>query len=547
MSEFAYRLAAVLAQRNDTLFGVPGGGPNLDLVGAASAAGMRFVLTHGETAAGIMASTYGLLTGGPAAVVVTRGPGAASVMNGAAQATLDRFPLVVVTDTVVEAQRATVGHQQIDQRAMMAPVSVTSVTGSSLLSDDELSSVLDRAATWPMGAVHVDYDPAAANPPGPTSSSSVSALAAGWADGAVSDRSLSEAVALVAAAERPVVIVGMEAAVCEQGELPSRPVRDALRALGCPVLTTYQAVGVVDSEGPLSAGLYTSGSLEKELLGNADLVLAVGFDPVEPMPTPWSGPVPVITLSTVTATHQFFGETLDVVGPLASTLAELVAAVTETGWQSSWEPDAASNYRSSCRARLGAERPGGFGPMDLVDAALSSLAALDQPNTVTVDAGAHFLAIMPNVAAAEPFRVLISNGLATMGFSLPAAIAAALARPDEPVLALVGDGGLAMCLAELETVARLDLPVTVVVFNDAALTLIGLKHRPEHGDLSSLSYGAIDFAAVAEASGMAGSVARSADELTDQLADEPGWLKPRLIDARIDPAHYRHIIDVSRG
>ena len=131
MTDFAHRLARVLAARSDIVFGVPGGGPNLDVVGAATEAGMRFVLAHGETSAAIMASTYGLVTGGPSAVVVTRGPGAASVANGAAQATLDRYPLVVVTDTVTAAQGPRVSHQRFDQRSVFRPITVASVTASS--------------------------------------------------------------------------------------------------------------------------------------------------------------------------------------------------------------------------------------------------------------------------------------------------------------------------------------------------------------------------------------------------------------------------------
>ncbi len=541
MPDFAYRLAGLLAQRNDTLFGVPGGGPNLDLVGAAVGAGMRFVLARGETAAGIMASTYGLLTGSPAAVVVTRGPGAASVVNGAAQATLDRFPSLIVTDTVVDVQRSVVGHQQIDQRAMMAPVSVASVVGCDALSDGELASVLDRAGTWPMGAVHVNYDPECDPGETPISPSAEQVRAPLPSLGA------SEVAGLVSEAQRPVVLVGMEAAAEEYRALPERPISVALSQLGCPVLTTYQAVGVVDTEGPLFAGLFTGGSMEQELLDGADLVLAVGFDPVEPMPNPWRRTVPVVTLSSAKPSHRFFPDPTPMFGPVAEMLVELVDNLGERGWSPSWPADTASGYRSAGRERLGAERPGGFGPMDLLDAALSAMASIDGPATVTVDAGAHFLALMPNVPADEPFRVLISNGLATMGFSLPAAVAAALARPGEPVVAFVGDGGLAMCQAELETVARLNLPITVVVFNDAAFTLIGLKQRPEHGDLSSLTYGATDYAAVARANGVHGLVASSASELEAHLLGDPGWFSPRLVDARIDPAHYRHIIDVSRG
>ena len=91
----------------DIVFGFPGGGPNLEVVGAALDAGLRFVLTHGETTACMMAATYGLLTGRPGMAIATRGPGAACAVNGAAQATLDRFPLLVVTDCVPSCATAT--------------------------------------------------------------------------------------------------------------------------------------------------------------------------------------------------------------------------------------------------------------------------------------------------------------------------------------------------------------------------------------------------------------------------------------------------------
>ena len=94
-------IVAALARAGTRLmFGVPGGGPNLDVVGAAEAAGLRFVLAHGETAATIMAATSADLTGAPGAVVVTRGPGLASAVNGIAHAALDRLPVVVIADTV---------------------------------------------------------------------------------------------------------------------------------------------------------------------------------------------------------------------------------------------------------------------------------------------------------------------------------------------------------------------------------------------------------------------------------------------------------------
>src|SRR5580658_5875031 len=110
------------------MFGVPGGGPNLDVVGAAAAVGLRFVLAHGETAAAIMAASYADLTGAPGSVVVTRGPGLASAVNGIAHAALDRLPVVVIADTVRSADAGRISHQRLDQAALGRVVAKTVVT-----------------------------------------------------------------------------------------------------------------------------------------------------------------------------------------------------------------------------------------------------------------------------------------------------------------------------------------------------------------------------------------------------------------------------------
>jgi acetolactate synthase-1/2/3 large subunit len=141
--------------------------------------------------------------------------------------------------------------------------------------------------------------------------------------------------------------------------------------------------------------------------------------------------------------------------------------------------------------------------------------------------------------------VLISNGLATMGYALPAAIGAALARPGRRVVCLVGDGGLGMTLAELETLARLALPVTVVVFDDAALSLIELKQRAGQGDSGAVRFGAVDFAAAATALGV--PAATAGDGAGVRAALDQAGPGPFLLDARVDPAGYRHVMAVSRG
>ncbi len=522
------RLAGLLAARGaSVMFGLPGGGPNLDVIGAAVRRGLRFVLAHDETAASIMAATHGLLTGSPTAVVVTRGPGVASAANGIAQAQLDRYPLVAITDTVPAHQRARVSHQRLDQQALLGPVTKLSAVVSDSSSDDALAYHLDLAVRWPRGAVHLEHDAGARPstiPPAPANQE---------LPGGVDGDLLATARSLLASARRPLVLVGMEAATL------GAPVTRLLENLGLPVLTTYQAVGLVPSEGRLNAGLFTNGSLEQPVLDAADLVLAVGLDTVEPIPARWENDVPVIRVSSVPPLDGYLPVTVDLVGDVASTLAALDAPTT------GWAADAASRFREEARAVIrGCETSDAdrLGPVALVDTVAD---ALPPDATVTVDAGAHFLAAMPLLPVSAPFGLLISNGLATMGFAVPAAIGAAIARPGRPVVALVGDGGLAMTLAELETIARLRLPISVVVFNDAALSLIEIKQGPTHGGSDAVRYLPTNFAAIAAASGLGARVVATAEELHAELRG--GWDRPRLIDARIDPASYPALIAATRG
>lgn len=521
----AEAIAAGLADAGtEALFGVPGGGANLDLVGAAEERGLRFVLMHGETAAGIAAATHGLVRDRPGAVVVTRGPGAASVVNAAAQATLDRSPLVVVTDTVPRAQAARVPHQLLDQRALLAPVTKWSGTLGAGAPRDLVDAAVAVAMGAPRGAVHLDVDASASSDPAPTLAPPP----------VVSDGAVAAARELLARARRPVVLVGAEAA----------PWVDTLRRVvagtGMPVLTTYQARGFVADGAPEAAGVFTGGAIERPVIGAADLVLAVGLDPVEPIPGAWPYDVPVVALMPWPIAHRYHPIDVELTGPIGPSLEALAPAIDASGW----EDGAARRARAEADARLregAADTDRGLAPATLVDAVA---AALPDGATVTVDAGAHMLVAVPLLPVVRPRGLLISNGLATMGFAVPAAIGAAVARPDRPVVALTGDGGLGMVLAELETIARLALDVTVVVFDDAALSLIEIKQGDGQGGREAVRYRPVDFAAVARAAGLEAASVADAGALAAELARRPG---PRLIDVRVDPASYPAIIRAVRG
>ena len=506
------------------LFGMPGGGPNLEMIGAAGEHGIPFTLAHAESAACVMAGAFGLLTHTPGTALVTRGPGLTSAANGLAQATLDRAPLLLLADRVPERDRHRVAHQRLDQLAVAAPLTRWNGVLGHAGTAEAVAAAAALALGPPAGAVELDYDPGLPgdHPPAPAAPRPLDAMA------------LDRALAIARGRRRPVVVLGA-GAVAHAEEL-----RGVLEGRGVPVLTTYQATGTVDTGSPDAAGLFTNAALERPLLDAADLVVGVGLDPVEPVSAPWSVDAPTLLLVPASdpVDTAYFSGAHAVGGPLPELLAAVLAACAP-----GWPADAGREHRTATLAALEQEggTGGGLGPVELVRAVRESCGDV----RLTVDAGAHMLAVMPFWPASRPHGVLISNGLATMGYALPAAIGAALARPGERVVCMTGDGGLAMVLAELETLARLALPVTVVVFDDAALSLIELKQRAGQGGAEAVRFAPVDLAAVAAAMGVPSATADDAAGVRDAL--RRAGHGPFLLDARIDATAYRHLIAVSRG
>jgi acetolactate synthase-1/2/3 large subunit len=313
------------------------------------------------------------------------------------------------------------------------------------------------------------------------------------------------------------------------------------------VLTTYKAKGVVPEGGPNAAGIVTGGTIEAPILAAADLIVGVGLDPVELIPAPWPYAAPVVLVGgwPTAADGDYFGDRLaaEVVVPdLAGTLADLGPDL-----RSDWPTGAATDARQAALDRLRAAAPAE--PDGVVPQAVATIArAVAPPGTIaTVDAGAHMLATVPLWEADEPGQLLISSGLATMGFALPAAVAAALVRPDRRILCCTGDGGLSMTLAELETLARLHLAVTVVVFDDRALSLIAIKQDDAQGGEAAVRYTTVDFASAAEALGVPAYRADEPAELRAALEKALARTGPALIDVAVDPAGYPALLDAIRG
>ncbi|WP_431269108.1 thiamine pyrophosphate-binding protein [Dankookia sp. P2] len=521
------------------LYGVPGGGSSLDLIEAAAARGIPFVLARQESAAVIMAATEAELSHRPGAVVVTRGPGVGNAANGMAQASLDRAPLLLLADGFTGAERAFANHQFFDHAGMLAPVTKAAARAAEPggAPGAVAATLLETALTAPRGPVLLELSAGVAR--GPAAHLPAAALAA---PDRVSDSPALEATrTLLRRARRPVLVAGLEA---------NRPdACDAFRALaarlGCPVLVTYKAKGVLPDADPLFAGVFTGGEAEAPVLREADLIILAGADPVEFIPQPWRFTVPIIDIGTAPRPLHYRAPAAALYGPLAPALAALIEAAAP----GAWDARAIAAHRTAWLTCL-ANAPGGnqgLSPQAVVEMAQAACRAAGRDPRISVDAGAHMFPCTSFWQAERPGDLLISNGLATMGFALPAGIAAALHDPDRGALAFTGDGGLLMALGELATATALGVKLTIIVFNDATLSLIDIKKGGRDLPGGALGWPMADFAGVMRSLGGIGL--RAADEagyraaLAEALAT-PG---PALVDARVDPGSYPAQIKALRG
>jgi acetolactate synthase-1/2/3 large subunit len=516
------------------LFGMPGGGSNADLIEAAMRIGLPFSLAHTETASAFMATAQAEITGRPGACLATLGPGAASLMNGVANAHLDRVPLMVLTDCHAGSADG-MQHQALSHRQMFSPV----VKWSARLCADEIEQQLQRAVEAvcgvPYGPVHLDV-----------SSEVTSAATAVIPDGAAvfSDpgtapqESLPQKVQqILRAAKRPVFLLGLGARSVEI----SHEVRKLCERFHIPALVTYKAKGVVPDTHSWFGGVLTNGALEREVLERADAFLAIGLDPVELLPKPWTFKQPIISITTWPLIQQHIPFDFEVVGPVAPLLQAVAEFLSR---QDGWVP---TELASLVRQQRDHMRPHGH-LGELLPHHVVDLVADRYPGArITVDAGAFMFPVMALWPADEPVGVLISNGLSTMGFALPAAIGAALLEPSKPVVAFTGDGGLLMCLGDLRTAARESLAVRIIVFDDGDLSLIKIKQLQRGYQPIGVSIGDIKWRSLGAALGVLALVASSEEALKACLAETVKHPGPVLIAAKISSDRYQATIRALRG
>jgi len=507
----ALLVECLAAEGCEYVFSVPGE-ETMDVLEALSEQGsVRHVTTRHEQGAAFMADVYGRLTGRAAVAMATLGPGATNLVTGIADAFLDHAPMVAITGQTGLDKLHKEAHQFVDIVRMLEPVT-------------KWNQRVERPAAVPE-IVRKAFRIAQLEKPGPTHVELPEDIAAMTvADDAQpldptlayfpepTDEAISHAARLLAASNRPLVLAG-NGIIRQQA---SEALRELAVGLHLPVAETFMGKGVMDDRSHLSLMAVGLQARDHVLSGfdRADLVLSIGYDLVEYAPARWNpdGRKRIIHIDTQPAeVDAFYQPEVELVGDIDGTLRRLLAAVLPHGIggrdasarHASRETLVHQDLRTALLADLQAYESDDGWPIKPQKALVDLRRALGPKDIVVSDVGAHKIWVARLYQAYEPNTVIISNGFAAMGISLPGAIAAKLVHPDRRVVALCGDGGFLMNAQELETARRIGANITVVVWRDDGYGLIDWKQRTEFGRPFGVEFSNPDLVAFAESFGMA--------------------------------------------
>jgi acetolactate synthase-1/2/3 large subunit len=513
------------------VFGYPGD-PNIELMEQCRRVGLEFVLTRREGTAAFMADAFGQLSGLPGVCFSTLGPGSTNLVNGVANAFLDRTPMIAISGQMSTKLEPLFTHQNVDQGRLFSSIT----KWATHIVPEAAGSIMRKA-----------FRVATAERPGPvhiTTAANVLATdatdrdirlppfapagEAGETFTALGHR--SRPAALLERARRPILLAGISAVRAACGPA----LRALAEELGCPVVVSPKAKGIFPEDHPYYAGTIDMACNKKvwSLLASADLILAIGFDAVE-LIKPWQLRVPVVHIDSMPNIDQVYPADVEFVGAMPAVLEAFRAAA---GGGTRWTEAEVRQHRTELFDEYYSGRIAGkLNPSDVVDTVRQALPAT---TIATTDVGSHKLLVGQGWRTHEPRALLMTNGLSSMGFGLPSAITAKLLHRDRPVVCFTGDGGFAMVQSELQVAASLGLGVLVIVFGDNSLNRIELKQIVKQYPSWGTRFEPSDIVKLAEAMGCDGERAETAEALARILARGTSLTRPLVVEARIDPAQY---------
>jgi acetolactate synthase I/II/III large subunit len=515
----------------DTVFGVVGSG-NFTVTVSLHALGAQFVAARHENGAVCMADAHARVSGRLGCVSVHQGPGLTNAMTGLTEAAKGRTPLVLVAaDTPAGEVRSNFFVEQAKLAEAVGAVPVRVNRPATAYRDTMTAirtaigqrravllnlplDVANQQAEWPQE----EFTTALPDAPSPAPSA------------------VHAVVAAIEAAERPVIVAGRGAVLAG-----ARESLEALsRAIGAPLATSAMGHGLFVGN-PYALGISGgfASPLAAEIVGGSDLLLAFGA-----RLTRWTTANGALVAAgakvvQVDLDESGFSERADltVLGDVGHTVGMLCAELDRRGHRANGRLD--DELRERIAARGWRDEPFDDVSGDrYIDPRALSIALddlLPAERTVVVDSG-HFMGFPAMyLAVPDPEGFVFTQSFQSIGLGLANAVGAALARPDRLTVAALGDGGAMMGLQELETAARLRLPILFVVYDDAAYGAEVHHFRPMGHPVETVQFPDADFAAIARGAGCEGLTVRTLADLEPVAA----WLerreRPLLVDAKVNP------------
>ncbi|WP_430605017.1 acetolactate synthase AlsS [Enterococcus sp. DIV1224] len=516
----------------DYVFGIPGA--KIDGVfNELEDQGPELIVTRHEQNAAFMAQAIGRITGEPGVVIATSGPGASNLATGLVTATAEGDPVLAIAGQVKRSDLLKLTHQSMDNAALFQPITKYS---AEIQDPETISEVIANAYRMAKSSkkgasfISIPQDVVDA----PVEGNIIKPLSDPKLGSASADdiRYLAER---IREAKLPVLLVGMRGS----SEKETLVIRQLVEKTALPVVETFQAAGVISRE--LEAHFFGRVGLFRNqpgdmLLKRSDLVIAIGYDPIEYEARNWNAEkdARIIVIDEAPAEiDPFMQPERELIGDISATLDLLTGSL-----EPQQVSEDAKEYLASLQAKL-TERDivqskgeaGILHPLEVINTLQSKVT---DDMTVTVDVGSHYIWMARHFRSYEPRHLLFSNGMQTLGVALPWAISAALVRPNTQIVSVSGDGGFLFSAQDLETAVRKKLNIVHLIWNDGRYNMVEFQEKMKYQRASGVDFGPVDFVKYAEAFGAKGIRATSVEELEKALEEGFATEGPVIIDIPID-------------